>query len=129
MLVQVHYYYGSHIFRIFIFREIRRKKGHFSRKTKKKIIPMKKGQNCIQLNKCYKFFNRLTGKISTQEFSSSFYHFLCWRQCGALEIYQKCPTKSQKLVKNERKSIFHFSSSHFSRKFEKYAKNFFLWDP
>ena len=58
----------------------------------KKIIPMKKGQNCIQLNKCYKFFNRLTGKISTQEFSSSFYHFLCWRQCGALEIYQKSPT-------------------------------------
>ena len=105
-----------------------KKKGPFFAKNEKKILPMKKGQNCIQLNKCYKFFNHLTGKISTQEFSSSFYHFLCWRQCGALEIYQKCP----KIGKKWRKSIFCPPIFREKRKIEKNAKTkifSFRWDP
>ena len=61
-----------------------KKKGPFfaknEKKTKKKIILMKIDQNCIQLNKCYKYFHHLTGKnfYTNKNFLLLFIVQLCW---------------------------------------------------
>ena len=129
--------YGSHIFCIFIFCEKRRKKGHFLQKRKKKrkkIIPMKIGQNCIQLNKCYKCFNHLTGKNFYTRIFFIFLSLFMLETMWSFRNLSKMSNIEPKIGKKWRKFIFHFSSSHFSRKTKNWknakTKNFlFRWDP
>ena len=99
-------------------------------KKTKKIIPMKIGQNCIQLNKCYKCFNHLTGKNFYTRIFFIFLSLFMLETMWSFRNLSKMSNIEPKIGKKWRKSIFHFLSSHFLRKTKNWKKcenaNFFV---
>lgn len=124
-------YYGSHFFRIFIFRDKRRICSDFPRKTKKKrkkILHIKIVKNAFALTH---FFNFWLVKISRQGFSSFLAKFLKWNVLDTLCNFEKS-SKNAKIWQKMKKIDFSFFVPHFSAKNEKLKKNensSFRWDP
>ena len=91
-------------------------------KKRKKIILMKIDQNCIQLNKCYKYFHHLTGKNFYTRIFFIFLSLFMLETMWSFRNLSKMSNIEPKIGKKWRKSIFHFLSSHFLRKTKNWKK-------
>ena len=105
---------------------------HFLRKTKKKGPFFAKNEKKSYL--CYKCYNHLTGKNFYTRIFFIFLSLFMLETMWSFRNLSKMSNIEPKIGKKWRKFIFHFLSSHFSRKTKNWknakTKNFlFRWDP